>query len=335
MTDKTLLIGIVEASVMHAQPDEFDLDTRFGMVKDAGVFDYFDKTPAPDLIWDYYKASKTHGLPLTAGGFYYFLNRDEKLLDWNLRIAGDLGSKVHNVQIISHDLKGQLVTNEQVAEAYLHAAEQGAASGVVPCFEVHVNMWSEHFGRVAEVARLVEAQGVKFCMTLDHSHVIFKIDNPQQQAVQGMDADIASGAIVLDPFSPGSICQSWIDAGYVRHMHARAAAPNGPPNLWDKHPNGEPGRGIQYPFIEPGPGEWHSPWAAENLAPWKEVVRQFLRRHATDVENPVATISTEFIPFTDYGGGARYSQFEHSIACARWIRAEWNSIYGAASGRGR
>ena len=122
MSDKTLLIGIVEASVMHTDPNEFDLDTRFGMVKDAGVFDYFDKTPAPHLMWDYYKAIHTHGLPLTAGGFYYFLDRDEKLLDWNLRIAGDLGSRVHNVQIISHDLKGRLVTNEQVAEAYLQAA---------------------------------------------------------------------------------------------------------------------------------------------------------------------------------------------------------------------
>lgn len=334
MSDKTLLIGIVEASVMHTDPNEFDLDTRFGMVKDAGVFDYFDKTPAPHLMWDYYKAIHTHGLPLTAGGFYYFLDRDEKLLDWNLRIAGDLGSRVHNVQIISHDLKGRLVTNEQVAEAYLHAAEEGDAHGVIPCFEVHVNMWSEHFGRLAEVARLVEARGVKFHMTLDHSHVIFKIDNPEQQAIQGMDADIASGAIVLDPFSPGSICQSWIDAGYVRHMHARSAAPNGPRNLWEMQANGEPGRGIQYPFLEPAPGEWHSPWDAGKLEPWKEVVRQFLRHHATDTEHAVATISTEFIPFTDYGGGARYSLFDHSVACARWIREEWDKVRPVAAGPG-
>ena len=221
-----------------------------------------------------------------------------------------------------------------MAEAYLHAAEEGEAHGVTPCFEVHVNMWSEHFGRVAEVARLVEARGVKFHMTLDHSHVIFKIDNPEQQAIQGMDADVASGAIVLDPFSPGSICQSWIDAGYVRHMHARSAAPNGPRNLWEMQANGEPGRGILYPFLEPAPGEWHSPWQAEKLEPWKEVVRQFLRHHATDTEHAVATISTEFIPFTDYGGGARYSLFDHSVACARWIREEWDKIRPGAAGPG-
>ena len=41
----------------------------------------------------------------------------------------------------------------------------------------------EHFGRVEKVARLVEARGARFNMTLDHSHVIFKIDNPEQQEV--------------------------------------------------------------------------------------------------------------------------------------------------------
>jgi len=44
---KELLIGIQEAGVMNTVWNEFDTDTRFRMVKDAGVFDYFDKTPAP------------------------------------------------------------------------------------------------------------------------------------------------------------------------------------------------------------------------------------------------------------------------------------------------
>ena len=329
MNTKTILIGIVEDNVMHADPKEFDLDTRFGMVKDAGVFDYFDKTPSPHLFWDYHRLSRSHKLPITAGGFYYFLGRDEPLLAWNLRAAADLGSTRHNVQIISHDLKGRPVTNAEVAEAYLRAAELGAANGVSACFEVHVNMWSEHFGRVAQVARLVEQRGVPFRMTLDHSHVIFKIDNDEALAVQGLAADVDSGAIVLDPFKPGSVCQNWIDAGYVGHMHARSAAPNGPPNVWARQANGKPGRGIQYPFIQPAPGEWHSDWDAARLEPWKEVVRQFLRRHAAGDGDPVATISTEFIPQADYGGGARYSLFDNAIACATWIREEWRRTLAA------
>jgi len=320
---KDLLIGITEASVMHANPSEFDIDTRFKMVKDAGVFDYYDKTPPVQDLYTYLGAIQKHGLPMTAGGFYYFLGRDEPLLEWHLRVGKELGTKAHNVQIITNDVKGRPVTDEEVADVYMRAAEVGAETGVTPCFEVHVNMWSEHFGRVANVARLVEERGAKFNMTLDHSHVIYKIDNPSEQDVQNMRPDVESGAIVLDPFKDGSICQKWIDAGYVRHGHARAAAPNGPPNVWALSPSGKPGRGIQYPFIQPKPGEWHSEWDKAKLEPWKEVVRQLMRHHARTPDSELATISCEFIPYPDYGGGAKYSIFEHSVACAQWLREEW------------
>jgi hypothetical protein len=145
-----------------------------------------------------------------------------------------------------------------------------------------------------------------------------------------MDRDIASGALVLEPDRPGNVTQRWIDAGWVRHAHARAAVPNGPVNLWQANPNGTPGRGIQYPFIRPAPGEWHSDWDEARLEPWKQVVRNLLKHHATHPESELATISTEFIPWPDYGGGAKYSLFEHSIACASWIREEWARAQAAA-----
>jgi hypothetical protein len=315
--------------VMHSDPGEFDLDTRFAMVKDAGVFDYLDKTPPSSEYHLYLAASQRHGLPMLSGGYYYFLGRDEPLLEWHLRMGAQFGQVAHNVQIFSHDIERKLVTNEQVAELYLRMAEVGARTGVIPCFEVHVNMWSEHYGRVEQVARLVEARGVKFNMTLDHSHVIFKIDNPEQQKVQGMDRDIAAGALQLDPFKPNDVCSLWIDNGYVRHAHARAAVPNGPPNLWQNNPGGAPGRGIQYPFIRPKPGQWHSEWEESRLEPWKEVVRRLLRHHASDPSSQLATVSTEFIPFPDYGGGAKYSIFENSVACAAWIRQEWTRAQAA------
>ena len=326
MPQKELLIGIAEAGVMHADPQEFDVDTRFRMVKEAGVFDYYDKTPPVQDLHVYRQAAEKYGLPLTAGGFYYFLGRDEALLEWHLRVGKDFGTRVHNVQIISHDIERRPVTDEQVAAAYLRAAEVGDETGVVPCFEVHVNMWSEHFGRIARVAEAVERRGVKFNMTLDHSHVIFKIDNPEAQEVQGMRADVESGRLELDPFKPGNVCQQWIDAGYVRHAHARAAVPNGPPNIWMNGGDGKPGRGIQYPFVRPKAGEWHSDWDERQLEPWKEVVRSLMRRHAADPDSRLSTISTEFIPFPDYGGGARYSIFENSVACAQWLRATWADI---------
>jgi len=328
---KQLLVGIADSGIMHARPNEFDIDTRFRMVKEAGVFDYVDKTPYATDFLAYHAAVNKHGVPILAGGFYYILKRDELLLQWHFNIAREFGTLVQNVQIATNDAHGRMVSNEDVADIYCRAVEWGEQSGVTPSFEVHVNMWSEHFGRVAEVARIVEGRGLKFNMTLDHSHVIFKIDNPHEQDVQNMRGDVESGKLVLDPFQPGNVCAQWIDANYVRHAHARAAAPGGPPNKWAQHADGKPGRGIQYPFIQPGPGEWHSEWHEEALEPWKEVVRQLLKHHATSPASELQTISTEFISPPDYGGGAKYSIFEHSVACAAWIRDEWASAQQAAA----
>ena len=293
------------------------------MVKEVGVFDYYDKTPRTGELEIYQKASAKYNLPIRAGGFYYIRGRDEPLLEWHLRIAREIGAVVHNVQILTNDVTGKPVTDEEIAETYLWAAEVGDKLGVVPCFEVHVNMWSEHFGRVSRVGELVEQRSVKFNITLDPSHVIFKIDNSREQDVQNMRADLEAGRVVLDPFKSGSVTAQWIDRNYVYHAHARPAAPANPVNVWAKHPNGNYGRGIQYPFLKPSPGEWHSDWQVEKLEPWKEVMRQLLRHHATHADSCLGQISTEMLPSTDYGAGAKYSIFDHSVACAKWIRQEW------------
>ena len=267
MSDKkTLLVGIQEAGVAHAVPSEFDIDTRFRMVREAGVFDYYDKTPAQLEGPAYRKASEKYGVPIVAGGWFYLLGRDEPLLEWHLRMAGEFGTRIHNVQIFASHKAGRPVTDQEIADIYIRAAELGDHLGVTPCFEVHVNMWSEHFARVGRVAELVQRQGVPFAMTLDHSHVIFKIDNPAEWDVQDMRADVESGAVVLSPFSANNVCELWIKANYVRHAHARSAAPNGPRNVWALV-DGKPGRAIQYPFVRPKPGEWHSDWDEAKLEP--------------------------------------------------------------------
>lgn len=320
---KKILLGITDVGVMHARSGEFDIDTRFRMAREAGVFDYVDKTPFVLDVPAYHAAIEKHAMPIRAGGFWYTLGRDEPLLEWHLNLAREFGAAVQNVQIMTHNAEGKVVTDEEIADIYLWAAELGEKVGVIPCFEVHVNMWSEHFGRVGRVAEMVEKRGIKFNMTLDHSHVIFKINNPKEQDVQGMRADIEFGRLELDPFRPGNICDYWISSGFVRHAHARAAAPGGSVNQWAAHPDGTPGRGIQYPFIQPNEGEWHSEWHEEALEPWKQVMRQLLRHHATQSDHEVLTISTEFIPAIDYGAGAKYSIFENNVACAKWIRQEW------------
>lgn len=336
---QSLLFGITENGVMHTDQDApRDVDEKFRMVKEAGVYDYYDKTPPADQVNAYARASEKHDLPILAGGWFYFLGRDEELLANNLRIGAALGSRVHNTQIrMDHAIDGRLVSDDEVMAAYLNAREIGENVGCVPTFEVHVNMWSEDFRRIEKVADMVEARGVPFRMTLDHSHVIFKIDNPREQEVFDIKGDVESGALVLDPFQPGSVCQKWITRGFVGHCHARAAVPNNPRNAWAHHPSLDDlasslhpkdtiGRGIQYPFIEPKAGEWHSDWDGALLEPWKEVIRQLMRYHRDTETSQLKTISTEFIPNPDYGGGAKYSIFENSVACARWLRETWGDI---------
>ena len=64
-------------------------------------------------------------------------------------------------------------------------------------------------------------------------------------------------------------------------------------------------------------------------------MRQLLRHHARSPDSKLATLSTEFIPFPDYGGGAKYSLFEHSVACATWIREEWAKAQAETPRRSR
>jgi len=321
-----LLFGIQTNGIKHTHADPMpDIDTRFRMVKEAGVFDYVDKTPAPEEVDAFLAAREKYDLPIRAGGWFYTLGRDETLLAENLALAARLGSVVHNVQVLIRHADGHVVTDQEVVDFYQHAYELGEKTGVAPCFEVHVNMWSEDFPRVDKVGTAVEALGLPYRMTLDHSHVIFKMDNPEEQEVFDIRPAVESGELVLDPFTPGNVCQRWIDRGWVRHCHARAAVPNNPRNTVARDEQGRPGRGIQYPFKRPAAGEYHAQWHEEALEPWKEVVRMLLRHRATDPAGTLEQISTEFIPNLDYGEGCRYSLFEQGITCVEWMRAAWDA----------
>lgn len=324
---KELSVGITASGVRHAAsaPDP-DLETKFRMVKESAVYDYIDKTPPKDEVDDYLRLSEQYDLPVRAGGWFYTLGRDEQLLEDNLRIGAQLGSTAHNTQIGTYHADGHMVTNQEVAAAYLRAYEIGEEVGCYSTFEIHVNMWSEDFRRIIQVADLVEAKGIPFRITLDHSHVIFKIDNPEEQEVQNIRPAVESGELILDPFVSGNVCDQWIERGLVWHAHARAAAPGGPINIWATHEDGSYGRGIQYPFIQPNEGEWHSQWDEAKLEPWKEVLRHLFTYHARHDDSPLLQISTEFIPFPDYGEGSGYSIFDNSVACAKWIRAEWAKV---------
>ena len=83
-----LLFGIQTNGIKHSHTDPMpDVDTRFQMVRDAGVFDYVDKTPDADQIKDFIKARDTYGYPIRAGGWFYELGGDETVLEHNLKIG--------------------------------------------------------------------------------------------------------------------------------------------------------------------------------------------------------------------------------------------------------
>ena len=328
---KHLPIGITQSGVLHIPGDDPpDLDSQFKMVKESGVYDYIDKTPLPGQEADYLRCRDKYDLPIRTGGWFYRLGENEELLLENLRMGARLGSIMHNTQIQMHHADGHLVTNEEIAELYLRAYEVGEECGCLSTFEVHVNMWSEDFRRVVEVGELVEKRAIPFRITMDHSHVIFKIDNPLEQEILNIRPAVESGELILNPFDEGNVVDQWIDHGYVWHCHARAAVPNNPKNIWGRHEDGSVGRGIQYPFLEPKAGEYHSEWNEENLEPWKEAIRHLLRYHATHDDSKLGQISTEFIVGADYGMGNKYSIFEHSMACAQWLRDTWEATQALA-----
>jgi hypothetical protein len=326
-----LQIGCTGGGATHSSEAIPDIATKVAMIKDAGVFDYIERTPTDEEFDELLRSCQARDLPVRAGGWFYALGRDEKLFERNIDKARLLGSLAHNVQVFANAADGRALTDSDVAEFYLRADDYASARGVAVCFEVHVNMWSEHFGRVAKVADLVAARGRAFRLTLDASHVIFKIDNPAEQAVQGMDADIAAGRLELDPRRPGAVTASWIAAGLVHHAHARATVPANPPNIRARHPDGSLGRGVQYPFVRPAPGAYHAEWDEAALEPWKTVMRDLLRHRAADPARALGQISCEFIPNIDYGAGQGYSIFENNVACAAWLRAEWRAARARAA----
>ena len=339
MTDTEIQIGVVESGIRHASADEpASIDEKFRMVRDAAVFDYVDVTPELERVGDFLACSAKYDIPILAGGSNYILGLEEAKLEQNLRIGAELGSIVHNTQVFMDHADGHLISNDEVMRFYLDAYEIGEKLGCHPTFEVHVNMWSENFTRILAVAEKVREQGVPFRMTLDHSHVIFKgAGNRVEQSVFETDKQIENGQLVIDPFKDGNIYDLWINAGLVSHAHARTAAPNNPKNHKARHPDinqlrsslhpsSTIGRGIQYPFIEPEKGQWHAEWSLSELDAWKSVMIRLLRYHAENSDSELKTISTEFIPFTDYGEGSTYSLLENNAACADWIRDQWKIL---------
>jgi hypothetical protein len=297
--------------------------TRFAWIRDSGAFDYIEKNhnPAEDFA-PYFDLVAEYGVPIGVFGGIFCAQQDEARMRWCVATGGKLGAKVFNMQLFARCADGEAITDQQVADFFLDAMEHGAPVGCLPSLEVHVDMWSEQFARVERVAELLARRQVQLRITLDHSHLVFKMDHPAELALSGLAGVPNGGRDALTAFY-----RQWLAEGWVAHAHTRSVAPGMPFNKAIERRPGLPGRAIQYPFIAPPDGSFHSDWQAEKLAPWKQAVREMLASMQAQPASTPQRISCEFIPFADYGGGGHYSIWDNNIACAAWLREEWAKIY--------
>ncbi len=315
---------------------EASIDEQFRMVKEAGVFDYFDRLPLRCDLPQYLAAMAKYDLPVHTGSWFYRLGRDEALLADNLGVCREVGAACHNIMTFTRHADGHVLSDDEIVGHYLETYDAAMKLSVEPSFELHVNMWTEDFRPVSPIARRIQAHGIPFNFTMDYSHVAFKIGNPREQDISGVREEVVSGRMILDPFEQGSLCDEWLESGIVRWTQLRTAGPSQPMNLWcGNDPNAPPGdtlqyggfaRGIQYPITRPRPGEWHSPWHAWMLEPSKEAIRKTLRHHAGSPGSRLKYITTEMINLPDYGLGAKYNLLEQNVECARFIRQAWNEV---------
>ena len=167
-------------------------------------------------------------------------------------------------------------------------------------------------------------------MTLDHSHVIFKMDNPAEQDVQDMRADVEAGRVVLDPFKPGNVCSRWIDANYVRHAHACAAVPNGPPNI-SQSSTASRAAASRRRSSSPSRASGRDVLARAGSRAVEGSVRQLMRHHAT-APQPELGDSTEFTPGPTMAA-APNTRCSENVAYARWLRETWEATLAEVEGR--
>ncbi len=307
--------------------EELPIDTQFRLIKEAGLWDFFDRIPTEPELRDFMKASEKYEIPILSGSWTYQLGKDEPLIAENLRRAKIVGSRYHNLMVWARHADGHMLSNDEVVQSYLDTYEQAERLGITITYEVHVDMWSEDVRRVTQVAQAVRKRGIPFNFCMDYSHCILKIENEVEQGVCGLRDD-AESVRRLDPFNDDSFCDEWLGQNMTHWTQVRPIAPNGPRNWlatetgpFDGMGYGRPGRSIQYPFRKPASGEWlEAPWHAHKLSCTKEVIRKVIDDYLTNPASATRIMTIDNINLAAYGLGWKYDMYADSCALAQYVR---------------
>ncbi len=98
--------------------EEPTIDEQFRLVKETGVFDYFDRIPLRDSFEEYQRAVEKYDLPIATVSWFYRLGEDEALLSGNLKIASEIGARMHNIMIFTEHADGHVVTDQEIIDCY-------------------------------------------------------------------------------------------------------------------------------------------------------------------------------------------------------------------------
>lgn len=322
-------LGIQKSS--RTQPVSLNEPTiieQFEILKEAEIWDFLDRIPLENAQIDsYIKGSQKTNIPIYSGCGLYVLGKDEELFKQNIQISAAVGAKYHNMMVWAKHADGHYITNQEVADAYVKFYAYAQNYGVNITFENHVDMWSEDYRRVIQVADIVESEGVPFEFAMDYSHCIFKIENDIELAVSQMKED-KDAIRKLDPFNSDSYADDWLNRNLITWSQVRPAVPNNPVNWWafETGPyeglgNNRPGRGIQYPFNQPDKDEWHTDfWHAYKLAPSKEVIRKVIDSYICKPDSKIKIMTVDNINLESYGLNWKYNMFQDSCSVAKYIR---------------
>ncbi|MNJ88195.1 Xylose isomerase-like TIM barrel [compost metagenome] len=333
--------GIQPSSKEHpVSEEELSVDTQFRLVKEAGIWDFFDRIPTDDNLDEFVKAIEKYDVPVLSGSWTYQLGKDEAVITANLQRAKQVDSKYHNLMIWARHADGHMLSNQEIVASYLDVYAQAERLGITITYEVHVDMWSEDVRRVTEVAEEVRKHGVPFNFCMDYSHCIFKIENEVEQAVSGIRRD-AEARRRLDPFNGDSFCDEWLAQNMVHWTQVRPAAPNGPRNWlafesgpFDGIGYGRPGRSIQYPFRKPGPDEWlDTDWHAYKLSCTKEALRKVIDDYIGNPDSEMRIMTIDNINLSAYGVGWKYNMYEDSCELGRYVRELYAERMAVAAAR--